>query len=285
MLRLILFFSLACCNIALSQEYTTRAGYDYTLFYNHNSASVYRHHGGAEVRSGNFKYGFDLNSYNIDYANGLPFVAQGLENILSLQGLFSYTITITPSWGINFNAAPHLSWATNRYATLENIIPEGGINFSKQFEGEGRARLKFGAAYTTLWGKPSITPILSYEATFNNLEVKAGIPQTVISYNLGPQHSFSASAGTSSLYSRLPGYSYTEDNAERKIKALEWFTVSAALGYRLTSGTDWDATFTLGKTFYNTFKMSGYGNQHLNIGFDNNLWATLGFNYKLNFKK
>lgn len=285
--RLLMFLYLVACPTVLSQEYTARAGYDYTMFYNHNTASVYRHRSNAAFDAGNLKYGFDVNSYNIDYTSGSFVMPQGLENILSLQGSVEYTKAIGPTWDFSVYFAPRLSWATNQYATFKNIIPEGGISITKKFEGKSEAYLQFGAAYSTLFGEPSIIPLLSYGATYDKLSIIAGIPETVVSYSLNEKHSFSASINTSSLYSRLPGYNYYTDNSntEYKIKALEWVNISAALGYRFTSGPDWDASFLVGKTLYNTFKMSGHDNQSLNIGFSKNLWVSLGFIYKLNFKK
>jgi Domain of unknown function (DUF6268) len=282
-----MFFALTSCTIAFAQEYTTDTGYDYTLFYNHNSASLYRHRANAKVETGNIKYGFDINSYTVDYSGNLPFLPQDLENVLSLQGSFAYKTSLSRSWNVNLYFAPHLSWATNLYTKLNNIIPEGGLSFTKKFEGAGNAKLEFGVSYGTTFGKPAIIPILSYEARLNNLRITAGIPKTEISYSLSAQHSISALAGISSLYTKLPDYNYYTEgtNKVQTLNEMEWVNISAALGYTYTSGSGWDATFTLGKTVYNTFRMYDNNNQYLNVGFNKNLWASLGFNYKLNFKK
>ncbi len=284
--QFLMLLVLMASNTVLSQEYNAAANYNYTMFYNRSSASLNRHQAAASFSTGSWKYAFDINSYTMDYQMSTPFSSEDLENVLSLQGSLSYKKMISPKWDVNLSFEPRLIWATGQNAGLNNIIPEGSVSFSRKFGNTNKSSVSVGAGYSTIFGKPALIPLVSYQASIKNFSIRAGIPETVLTYDVSPQHSFNGWARASSFYVKSNGDNYfTSGGTDHKINALEWVDISAGLGYKYQSQGGWDTILSVGKTLSNTFEVSGYGDTYTDAGFGNSLSISLNFIYKLNFKK
>lgn len=285
-LGFIMFLVLRTSTTILSQEYNASANYNNTMFYNRNSASLDRHQAGVNYSTENWKYALDIDSYSIDYQMSAPFNSESLENMLSLQGSLSYKKAVSAKWDLDLSFEPRLIWATGQNAGLDNIIPEGSFSFTRKYGNRNKSSFSIGASYSTIFGKPAIIPLLSYETSIRKFSIRAGIPETVFAYDITPQHSFNAWARASSFYMKPTGNNYyTSNGSEQKINALEWVDISAGLGYKYQSQSGWDTTLSVGKTLYNKFEISCYGDNYIDAGFGNSLSISLNFIYKLNFKK
>ncbi|MEL1242826.1 hypothetical protein AAEO56_01020 [Flavobacterium sp. DGU11] len=285
-IRFFMFLVLMTSNTILSQEFNASAKYNYTMFYNQNSESIYRQKAAADLSTGSWKYGIDLESYTIDYQMSAPFNSDAMDKVFSLQGLISYKKAIGQKWDVGLSFAPRLIWMTSQNAGLNNIIPEGSFSLTRKYGSQNLSSFSIGVSYSTVFGKPAILPLLSYQTSIRKFSIRAGIPETVLSYNLTPEHSFSAWGRASSFYASSNGNNYFSLNGtEQRVTALEWVDISAGLGYKYKSHTGWDTTLSVGKTVYNKLELSGYGDNDLDTGIGKSLSVSLNFIYKLNFKK
>ncbi|WP_297332952.1 DUF6268 family outer membrane beta-barrel protein [Flavobacterium sp.] len=270
----------------ISQEYNTSANYTYSAFYNDDTASIYRHQFGSLYSHNNWKYMLDINRVSIEHPMMSAFETENVDNILSIKGSLTYTRALNQKWNMSLVFAPQLVWFTDNKPELENIIPEASLSFNRKIGKSEMWNVFFGASYSTNYGKPIIFPIMSLQASIRKFDINIGIPETVFTYSISQEHSFSAWARTSSAYAKNNGNNYFYSGlGEDKIDYLEWFDISAGTGYTYTSHTGWETSFLIAKTLYNKFEMEGNAGNQLDVPLENNISFSLNFIYKFNLKK
>lgn len=196
--------------------------------------------------------GYDY--YQLSYSNA-PVNTEELNSFHGVNYRFTYLYPLNNKW--NLSAGVGVSIASNLASSItkEDFLFNGGVTAIKKGGTYKKPSLfVFGLGYSTLAGKPSVLPLISYSKKVNDtFSYGIGFPNTYATYILNDRNSFNASLWQNGFYANLsnPVGVTMMDDANKA----SYTDISLGLDYAYQMDNTWAITFKAGYSFHNTYEL------------------------------
>ncbi|PKG43764.1 DUF6268 family outer membrane beta-barrel protein [Psychroflexus sp. MES1-P1E] len=146
--------------------------------------------------------GYDY--YQLSYTNA-PMNTEELNSFHGVNYRLTYLYPRNNKWNLSAGAGVSISSNLASSITHEDFLFNGGITaIKKGGTYKNPSLFVFGLGYSTLAGKPSVLPLISYSRKVNNtFSYGIGFPNTYATYNLTDRSSFNASLWQNGHYANL----------------------------------------------------------------------------------
>ena len=221
----------------------------------------------------------DYNLY--DYLATTPFNTEDLNTFYNLKYQLEYKYPLTNSINIHAQANAAIMSTLNQNIIGDDFFFGGGLYVSKTNTAESKPSvLKLGISYSSITGKPTYLPIISYEKIVNSrLSYKIGFPEAEIIYGLSEVSKVRLSLNTNGYYANISKPLYINiDHVAEKAKIS---STNLGLQYQYKMDNSWSIKLGAEYALKNSYKLENNNNTVYNFNVSSKPAFSTGIIYNL----
>ncbi len=242
---------------------------------------------GKKLHSSVLGFGLNYNKYDLTlkdtYENNL---FNSFRDFHSINFRLFYSKPIKNNWTMHVAFSPTLSSNFERNLSMEDLIFASFASFEKTWINDDfKSNLRLGIGYGTLFGAPTILPLISYSKQINNhLGYSIGLPVTGIFYQINKQNSLNLTLKPEGFFVNNSGKIAIEGTNYSANTKLQFNALNMSLGYRLKLGDNWISHFNIGYLPINNMEVLNENNNTI-YDFDSNESIAINVGLSFNIKR
>ena len=208
-----------------------------------------------KVNNGVLIHSLGFENYCVNYTKDFSFSTEDITKLYNINYGLKYKLPIAQKWLLTSSAKAAIVSNLASSINSNDLLLTGSVLASKTFGTEDHDELlSFGLSYTTITGKPSILPVVSYTKQVNDkFSFGIGFPETFAYYKINTISSIQSVLKMDGVYANLNNEMAinTTTNAEK----LSLSSTSLGLGYNYAMDDSWRISFNGGYALSNNFEL------------------------------
>lgn len=196
-----------------------------------------------------------FNNYRFNYTTDYSFSTEAISTIYDINYGIKYQFPIAKAWLLTTNAKAAFVSNLANAATKNDLFFTGDILIANSLGNEENPEtLTLGVSYTTITGKPSLLPTVSYtKQVTNKFLFGIGFPKTFANYSINTINAIQLAFLVDGFYANLND----EISVNQTIKAnkASFSSTSLALAYSYKMDDYWGISVKGGYAFSNKYKL------------------------------
>ncbi|MFD0989023.1 DUF6268 family outer membrane beta-barrel protein [Mariniflexile jejuense] len=196
-----------------------------------------------------------FNNYRFNYTTDFSFSTEAISNLYDISYGLKYQLPITKTWLLTTSAKAAIVSNLTNAATKNDLLFTGDVFVAKTLGNEENPEtLTLGLSYTTITGKPSLLPTVSYtKQVTNKFSFGVGFPKTFANYTINAINAIQLVFLVDGFYANLNDK--IRVNQTTNADKISFSSTSLALAYNYEMDDYWGISFKGGYAFSNKYKL------------------------------
>ncbi|MEM9678728.1 MAG: DUF6268 family outer membrane beta-barrel protein [Bacteroidota bacterium] len=244
---------------------------------------------GKPLKKGQSGIGVGYNNFHLTFKDASEFNNfSSFDHIHNIRLSLFYRRPLKNNWSFSLGISPLISSTLNDNISGEDIVYTSFTSVSKRWLKDGNISvLNLGIGFGTLFGRPSVFPVISYfKQVSEAFSYALGLPQTGAFFTLNDKNRIDITARPEGLFgNNATELAFDDGNATRINTKLQYNALRLNVTYNLKFGANWTTFFTAGYIPFSTLKVVDDDNNDLyDFNADDSAFFNVGIRFNINRK-